>query len=192
MGCACVYCASTRQGADEARSRMGDYNCGWEKRGLLGRFWGGLHTPNPQERKDMGAVSSVAEWFTVCNARSTLLSQPCFVITRLSFTVIFVFLTHLFPFFFFFFAWISLSFLSLGCHKFTSVTHRINVPLSALGRRDWHPPAPRQKSSRTRFCGLAGYCDKPTLVTGWGGGFESPLAHAWGNMGCPGCAHWLL
>jgi len=41
------------------------------------------------------------------------------------------------------------SFLGLGCHKFTSVTHKINVPLGALRKRDWRPTASRQKADRT-------------------------------------------
>lgn len=40
---------------------------------------------------------------------------------------------------YFFYAIIKLSFLSLGCHKFTSMTHRINVSCGALSKGDWHP-----------------------------------------------------
>ena len=68
---ACTW-ASTRQGADLARSRMGAFNYGWEERRFWDVFEGVCHLQNPQGRtwRYQGVVPSVAERFPACNARS--------------------------------------------------------------------------------------------------------------------------
>lgn len=98
------------------------------------------------------------------------LHQHCFTIVRLSFTVIFVSITHFFP------PWINLSFLSLRCHKFPGITHRINVPLCALRKRDWHPTVPRQKPDQTWLHGVFDRMLWPTH-------FSDSIAHSWLGRG---------
>lgn len=170
----CMYIhVCMRQGTDLSRSRMGVFNYGKKE----GKFWdvseGVCHLQNPQGKswRYQGVAPSVAKRFPACNAgsppsvsallydcKAQLYCHLCFSSPLLSYI----------------FHELTSHFLSLGCHKFTSVTHRINILLSALRKRDWHPTAPRQKADQTWLHGafdrmLWPSCSSDGSST-WGGG----------------------